>query len=266
MTKIYDYFEKLNEENKLVQAFLIGNVFYDDYKDEIQNILNDFFFYNKIKIDDNPDLYVLKQNDSIITKDMIKELLKNLSTTSQFNNIKVYIIDECEKLSDTVYNALLKTLEEPQDGIYAILLTNNIDAVKPTISSRCQKIFISSGRELINESVVNDKDALDIIKAVENNGVKSIALNSNIYSIIEDRNKFVDILKSMLCIYKASLYKLLENNLDKEEYSFIIRKNTIESISKKILVIDNSINLLSNYLNKNLSIDKFIIDMWRCNI
>jgi hypothetical protein len=58
----------------------------------------------------------------------------------------------------------------------------------------------------------------------------------------------------------------LENNLDKEEYSFIIRKNTIESISKKILVIDNSINLLSNYLNKNLSIDKSIIDMWRCNI
>ena len=28
----------------------------------------------------------------------------------------------------------------------------------------------------------------------------------------------------------------------------------------------DTINLMQNYLNKNLSIDRFIIDMWRCNI
>ena len=33
-----------------------------------------------------------------------------------------------------------------------------------------------------------------------------------------------------------------------------------------IIMIDNTINLMQNYLNKNLSIDRFIIEMWRCNI
>ncbi|NLC48193.1 MAG: AAA family ATPase [Tenericutes bacterium] len=266
MNKIYNYFKKMSKEDKIVQAFLIGNVFYNDYKDELQNIFNDFFFKNKTKIEDNPDIYVLKQEESIITRDMVKDLLKNLATTSQFSNIKIYIIDECEKLSDTVYNSLLKTLEEPQEGVYAILLTNNIDAVKPTISSRCQKIFISSGKDLFDNPDEENKVLIELIKAIENNGVKSIAINSNIYSIIEDRSNFIDILKSMLCVYKASLYKMLEKDVKNEQYEFILKNNTVETISKKILVIDNFINLLSNYLNKNLSIDRFIIDMWRCNI
>ncbi len=50
-----------------------------------------------------------------------------------------------------------------------------------------------------------------------------------------------------------------------EENNEILKNNDIISLSKKILTIDNTINLLYNFLNKNLSIDKFIIEMWRCN-
>jgi hypothetical protein len=41
--------------------------------------------------------------------------------------------------------------------------------------------------------------------------------------------------------------------------------NEIELLSKKILVINSNINLLNYNLNKNLAIDKFLIEMWRCN-
>ena len=86
----------------------------------------------------------MEEKNLNITKDIIKDLLNKLSTTSQFNNNKVYIIDGVEKLNDFADNALLKTLEEPQANIYAFLITNNINSVKPTISSRCQKLYLNS--------------------------------------------------------------------------------------------------------------------------
>ena len=46
----------------------------------------------------------------------------------------------------------------------------------------------------------------------------------------------------------------------------ILENNNLTSILNKMLIIDNTINLMQNYLNKNLSIDRFIIEMWRCNI
>ena len=87
---------------------------------------------------------VFNLEDNVLDSDTTKELLNYLSTTSQISNKKVYIIQNCENLHKKVVNALLKTIEEPGPGIYAILLTSNIANVLPTIVSRCQKIFISS--------------------------------------------------------------------------------------------------------------------------
>ena len=161
MKKIYQYFEKLYNENRMTQAFLIGNVVYDDIKVELEKTINDFIFKNNIELEENPDIYIIKTEDGYLSKEKIKELLNNLSHTSQFNNTKLYIIEDCEKMSDTVYNAMLKTLEEPSPGIYAILLTNNIDAVKPTIVSRCQKIFVNSSKER------KEKDQNIVIESTE---------------------------------------------------------------------------------------------------
>lgn len=265
MNNLFNYFENLNSNNKLGQAFLIGNVLFDEIEEELSLILRKIIFNNKVNIKDNPDVYILQQTDTIISKDDIKELLNKLSTTSQFNNKKVYIIDESEKLSDTVYNAILKTLEEPENGIYAFLLTNNIDAVKPTIVSRCQKIFLSSSKEQSKENFEIEEIVKEFTRNIEKDGVECIAKYHKIYNLINDRNKLISILENMLLAYNKSL-KILINNEKTTDYDYIINNNDIVSISKKILVINDKINKLSNYLNKNLSIDSFIIDMWRCNL
>ena len=84
---IVEYFEKLNEVDKLTQAFLIGNVLFDDVQNEINEVLQKYIFNNNIdNLKDNPDVYILKQDEANITKDVIKDLLNKLSTTSQFNN------------------------------------------------------------------------------------------------------------------------------------------------------------------------------------
>lgn len=259
---IYDYFNAMNKSNKINQAFLIGNVNFNDIKEDLSIILRDFFFKKNINIYENPDIYILRQNENLITKNDIKKLLSDLSLTSQFNNIKVYIIEDCEKLSDSVYNSLLKTLEEPESGIYAILLTRNISAVRPTISSRCQKIFVSSNSEIaINEDYNNI--AMEMIKSIENNGLFSIAINSEIYSKIKDRNEFNSVLSNMMNIYRNFLLKILNNNLSDNDLD-VVSKNNIKKILEKILVINNTINLTEKNLNKNICMDRFIIEMWRC--
>lgn len=50
---------------------------------------------------------------------------------------KVYIISEAEKMTVQAQNALLKTLEEPPEYAVVLLLTANVEALLPTILSRC---------------------------------------------------------------------------------------------------------------------------------
>lgn len=264
---IVEYFEKLNEEDKLSQAFLIGNVLFDDIQNEINEVLQKYIFNNSIdNLKDNPDVYILKQDEVNITKDVIKDLLNKLSTTSQFNNKKVYIIDKTEYLSDTVFNAILKTLEEPKEGIYAILISNNIDAVKPTIVSRCQKIFLTSSMDKLELNEEIEEITNDLINSIEENGPKTIAKNYKMYNIISDRDKFIKVLKTMMDEYHKVLKSIIEEKNDDYLNKKILDNNNLTNILNKILIIDNTINLMQNYLNKNLSIDRFIIEMWRCNI
>ena len=52
---------------------------------------------------------------------------------------KVYIIDEVHMLSNSAFNALLKTIEEPPPYIIFIFATTEIHKVPATIRSRCQQ-------------------------------------------------------------------------------------------------------------------------------
>ena len=258
MNKLNEYFKNVNE---ISHAFLIGNVVFDEIKDEISDIINNKILNSSLNILNNPDIYYYDQKESLITKDEIKNLLSNISITSQFNKAKIYIINGVEKLSDTVYNAILKTLEEPKENIYAFLITKNIDAVKPTIKSRCQNIFLNSdtNEELFDNKLISLADKL--IDCIEEKNINTIAINSEIYNEIDDREKFKEILKIILNKYDDNLNKIIKN----EKYLENKQNNDIITLSKRLLVVDKFINLLDNYVNKNLIIDRFIIEMWRCN-
>lgn len=261
MNNLFEYF---NNIDNMSHAFLIGNVLFDDIEKDLTKVIqNKLLNIDNLNLKENPDIYYFNQYESLITKDNIKELLNNLSKTSQFNNVKIYIINGAEKMSSSVYNSILKTLEEPENNIYAFLITKNMEMVGDTIKSRCQKIYLNSD----NETTYDDeliKTTNEIIKYIETNNINTIAYNSKIYSIISDRIMFQNILKIMLDEYNKSLKIMLNNNETIKENNEIIKNNDIISMSKKILTIDKFINLLNSYLNKNSTIDRFIIEMWRC--
>ena len=69
--------------------------------------------------------------------DDIRDLRDETAYTPSACHYKVYIIDEVHMLSTAAFNALLKTLEEPPEYAVIMLLTSNVNALLPTILSRC---------------------------------------------------------------------------------------------------------------------------------
>ena len=66
----------------------------------------------------------------------IREKVKFLPVEAKY---KVYIIDEVHMLTESAFNALLKTLEEPPSHIVFILATTDVQKLPTTIISRCMR-------------------------------------------------------------------------------------------------------------------------------
>jgi len=56
---------------------------------------------------------------------------------------KVGIVDQAERMTAEAQNALLKTLEEPRGAATLVLVASNLDALLPTIRSRCQRLMFA---------------------------------------------------------------------------------------------------------------------------
>ncbi|MBE5314051.1 MAG: DNA polymerase III subunit delta' [Xanthomonadales bacterium] len=77
---------------------------------------------------------------SVIVVEQMRELSDRISLTAQLGGAIVSLIDPADALNHNAANALLKTLEEPQDGRYLILVSDAPYRLSATIRSRCQRI------------------------------------------------------------------------------------------------------------------------------
>ncbi|MDQ0216217.1 DNA polymerase-3 subunit delta' [Oikeobacillus pervagus] len=88
----------------------------------------------------HPDLHVIEPDGQSIKKHQINDLQKEFSKSSVESNKKMYIINHADKMTNNAANSLLKFLEEPNSNTTAILITEQIHKMLPTILSRCQVI------------------------------------------------------------------------------------------------------------------------------
>ncbi|WP_368486420.1 DNA polymerase III subunit gamma/tau [Spiroplasma sp. DGKH1] len=96
--------------------------------------------------------------------DEIREIKNNVQLLPTKMKYKVYIIDEVHMLTNSAFNALLKTLEEPPHHVIFILATTESHKVPATIISRCQKYNFKKISKAELES--------NIKKILENENVK----------------------------------------------------------------------------------------------
>lgn len=67
-------------------------------------------------------------------------LCHDLSLRPMVSDRKIAIIDDASEMNTESANAFLKTLEEPQPRTLILLIANNLEALLPTIRSRCQTV------------------------------------------------------------------------------------------------------------------------------
>lgn len=90
----------------------------------------------------HPDYFLIQPSDGkkIIAVDQIRELQKQLQQTAHISSGRVVIIEPAEQMNIASSNALLKTLEEPAEGIVIILVTSQPQRLPATIRSRCRTL------------------------------------------------------------------------------------------------------------------------------
>ncbi|MBR1984188.1 MAG: DNA polymerase III subunit gamma/tau [Clostridia bacterium] len=105
----------------------------------------------------------------------IRELREKIKYPPIYGKYKVYIIDEVHMLTDSAFNALLKTLEEPPKHAVFILATTEVYKLPATILSRCMRFdFRLVGIELLTGLIKNIFDQLSI--TYDNESVEAIAV------------------------------------------------------------------------------------------
>lgn len=86
-----------------------------------------------------PDIVYISHEkpNSIGVEDIRGQINNDIGIKPYSSPRKIYIMNEGEKMTPQAQNALLKTLEEPPEYAVIFILTDNVEALLPTIISRC---------------------------------------------------------------------------------------------------------------------------------
>lgn len=97
----------------------------------------------QIEAGSSPDVHYImpESGKKMIRVEDVRAVLQKLSLAAEGK--RVIIVDVADQMNNASANALLKTLEEPGEGVCLILLSHNISKLLPTIVSRCRHFKLS---------------------------------------------------------------------------------------------------------------------------
>ena len=151
-----------------------------------------------------------------------RELLDDVPLAPIRAKAKVYIIDRAEQLRANTANALLKTLEEPPEGVMFILLGTSADVMLPTIVSRCQCVPFRLARCRMAVAVAGSPTrGIEFLKSAERQDARRQMVRAIDSLIAADEADVLSRAKSLIVAVKAPLAevkstqeKVLEQNAD----------------------------------------------------
>ena len=165
--------------------------------------------------------------------DEVRNLIEQVKYGPIKGKYKVYIIDEVHMMTNSAFNALLKTLEEPPEYVVFILCTTEPYKLLPTILSRCQRYDFKKisdsdlktllTRVLVQEKVTCSTTALNLIVELANGGARdSLSLLDQIISYCGSNIEEKDIIKMFGLTTSKEKVQLMEE---------IKTKNTLKVLS-----------------------------------
>ncbi|PLT27771.1 DNA polymerase III subunit delta' [Peribacillus deserti] len=224
----------------------------------------------RIQSGNHPDVHVLEPDGLSIKKEQIQTLQEEFSKKAVESNKKFYTIFHADKMTVQAANSLLKFLEEPNRESTAILVTEQVQRILPTILSRCQVISFKPlspvhFKETLLKNGVSPHNA-SIISYLTQNLEEALEMNSQEW--------FAQAQKIMV-----KLYETLRNNplkallyLQEEWFAHFKEKEQIDRgldllflIYKDLLHVqlDKRDQLVFNHLEKVLEHDALLISSQR---
>ena len=88
----------------------------------------------------------------------IRRILEEASYPPFEAPLKIYIIEDVERMLPSSSNALLKTLEEPHSHLRFILVSSHFEDILPTIASRCCRVPFYPIEESLLKQLVEKKE------------------------------------------------------------------------------------------------------------
>lgn len=92
----------------------------------------------------HPDYLEISPDGADIKVDQVREIADNLHFRPFEAPVRTVVLDRVERFREGAANAFLKSLEEPPEYVYFILIAGDLEALLPTIRSRCQKLGFQS--------------------------------------------------------------------------------------------------------------------------
>ena len=187
--------------------------------------------------------------------DEVRELIEKVKYAPIQGKYKVYIIDEVHMMTNSAFNALLKTLEEPPSYVVFILCTTEPYKLLPTILSRCQryefkKITDAELKKLIThvlkeEGVSATNDSINLIVELANGGARdSLSLLDQVISYAGSNIEEEDVIQMFGLVSSQDKIRLLENIKDgntlkvlKTYDEFIIRNIDLSRLVNELLTL-----------------------------
>ena len=237
-----------------------------------------------------------EQVSLVIKKEQILDIQVEFSKKSIEGKNLVYVIKDCDCMNAQAANCLLKFLEEPNEKIIAILVTNNVSKVLNTVVSRCQlvRLYSNSKNELkaFDKFLINICDTDDSKKKFLDDPLKVnmienivnficyleefgidvyIYIKKFLYDNFNDRNDYILGMYLIINFYYDVLKSI--NNIDDfffSDYIDEIKKisdfnnNSSEKILNKLNVFLESSNALYKNCNIFLTLDYMLIKFKKC--
>jgi DNA polymerase III subunit delta' len=183
----------------------------------------------------HPNLFFVQPTGKVIKKEQVQDLIKEFSKASLEVGPRIYIIDDADRFNATSANTLLKTMEEPGEDIFQILITENYNSLLKTITSRAETLhFKPIDKNIISDYLVNKGINPSIANVVSEytsdiESAEEIASDPSMETIID----------LVIEIYK--------NLLEKNKSSIILFKDNHDGVFKDIKITDFFLTLMTIY-------------------
>lgn len=177
--------------------------------------------------------------------DEIRDLREKVKYPPVNGKYKVYIVDEVHMLTDSAFNALLKTLEEPPHYVVFILATTEVQKLPATILSRCLrfdfKLVSTEDLEKHLERIFTDskikfeKEALALIASLGEGSVRDALSVAEMCVAFSNSNVTYDsVLKAVGAIDRKTLFSLGESILKLESNQTMAIIDSIIKLGKNV--------------------------------